>query len=435
MKKPIPRLSHVFGFHEELTRTPNVVAAINGASLQQQMAQPTVSLDMNRYPLTVLATMVAISAAQHGRAMAVSILGTSPSLARKLVERCQCLFDTTSVEVLFTCRKLNQPTESKLIVTLSQAGMVDTAARLAFLGPNAPRPALLAFNEPPVGEEIFCPWLTYYCDGDEIEKLRSWITACQAEITSDYAATTISDVQNKTLSAMESIITPLLDESADDLFRAVLHGSAILLAASHLGPEPEGIPLAAYGLTQRLLSSRMATVADHTPSRLLRMMVDRANLLIEARQAEQASQTRLKVQRACQKLTRRDFVDLGKPNSPAVHEIISYLRLTAEGDLRRQKLCQMGTHNPETVQTSLVDDTQALQNQLVKWSYKQVRTTLGQAVEAKWLTSDRKNGNGPVIYTLPESSRSLGNPWLALPTEHEIAARFGNTNPAGHGLP
>ena len=281
--------------------------------------------------------------------MAVSILGMSSSLTRELIERFQSLFGTKSVEVLFSRRNFDQRAETKLIVTPSPAGMVDTAARLAFLGPNVPRPALLAFSEPPVGEDIFCPWLILNCDDDETDDLRRWLSDCQPESTDDYAATAVDSVQLDTLSMIESIVNPIVDESTNDLFRAVLRGSATLLSASPSRPAPEGIPLAAYVLTRELLRSPMASVADQTPSRLLRIMIDRANLLLEARRSAQASRTRLEVSRSPQKLTRPDFVDLGKPDSQLVKEIISYLQLTAEGELRRQKLCQMGTYNSQTI--------------------------------------------------------------------------------------
>ena len=183
-----------------------------------------------------------------------------------------------------------------------------------------------------------------------------------------------------------------------------------------------------YELVRRLLQTRLVAGADETFDPLAADMVSRANVYMAVKygtgndnpfDGDYSAMDR--GERAGRELvTRREVSDLGNIRSRMVRQLIEFLLRQPDGYERFRRMGFV-RRPPERNAWQRVG-INALVTYLRPWSAKQLRTHFEQLRRASVITAERKHGNGPWQYTLPENLTVRSNAFGGLPRIQAPAA-------------
>lgn len=199
------------------------------------------------------------------------------------------------------------------------------------------------------------------------------------------------------------------------------------------------IELEDYALVRRLLQSQIVSPGRELCNPLAIVMVDRANVYLAVKQDPQAttrnpfytnSEDAPHFRRPPRELiTRRELADLGNPRSRMVRRLVDHLHTQADSHGAIQRL---GYHrHPPTREEWRTSGTEFVLPQLITWSAKQVRTHFDRLQNAKLVSAERQQENGPWRYVLPEELSTAVSPFHGLPSvaalqSVELAADVGD---------
>jgi hypothetical protein len=201
------------------------------------------------------------------------------------------------------------------------------------------------------------------------------------------------------------------------------------------------VNIADFAYVHALVGRVAARAPDGHSDPLASAMVWRGNLYSEMR-ADRLKAPKMTVRidespagsvtEASEEITRLELVDLGDVKSRVVREIIEYLAAEYTDDTteqseaglkpttRRGWLIVIGLVRelPDGWQWPEEDVVETIRRLLVKWTPKLVRTRFHPLRVAGVITGERKFGNAPWVYRLPESfTPAAAFSWLPSPEE------------------
>jgi hypothetical protein len=395
-------------------------------------------------PDSVLLGEIAIAAGLAGRPVAVCFTESSATLDAELWQNFAQFAGSGRVWHIYSqadVRQLRKAFSSQRLVVVHEPRLFERVAWVVKTqqSTTSARPALFSRSVPDSADEIPLPVTVVRSSTDESSALSRWLMSGSTEGISlpaglpQNSITLHPDLLDLTMPNHSPTLQDRGNLRDCQLLAALLFGASLLknIEQSHDSSDLQVCGPHEYEIVRRLLQSPILSYATESVDPPAIDMVNRANVFLELKQEPEFVHThpslsnfgdpihRQRGSRTGHELvTRREIADLGNTRSRLVRELVSYFRQSPEG---YQRYVRMGLIRKPPSDSQFPDvRLPSLTSALRSWSPKQVRTQFDSLQKSGLISGERKAGNGPWEYRLPEELQLSSSPFLTLPSVGEV---------------